>query len=70
VDQDGAHQLRCENKLHGLALDGRIEIKCDSRFCGAGQGWTVLHEFNAVTGELVGTTRYKNPPPPEGRKAR
>lgn len=65
MDHDSALQLRCGNKLHGLVHDGIIEIKCDSRFCGAGQGWTVLHEFSAVTGELITTNVFKNPPMPE-----
>lgn len=54
--------LRCSSKKHGVILDDRLlEIKCDSRFCGAGQGNIVLHLFSVDTGELVKTVQYKNP---------
>lgn len=56
------HQLRCDNKMHGVIVeDGVLEIKCDSRFCGAGPGIIVLHRFDTTTGELLGTNRFKNP---------
>lgn len=55
------HELRCDNKLHGMIEDSIFEVKCDSRFCGAGPGVTVLHRFNTQTGELVSTNRYRNP---------
>lgn len=60
-------ELRCpSNKMHGILTGrGTMEIKCDSRLCGAGQGWAVIHEFNLTTGELVNTSTYKNPPTPE-----
>lgn len=62
-------ELRCANKLFGLMLDDdNIEFKCDSRFCGAGGGWTVLHQINIHTGEVT-TSRFKNPPTPQERKA-
>lgn len=57
-------ELRCENKLHGMTDDGIIEVKCDSRFCGAQQGWTVLHRFDALTGDLLSTDKFMNPPTP------
>lgn len=54
--------LRCEAKKHGVVVrPGLIEVKCDSRFCGAEQGVTVLHRFDATTGELVETVRFKDP---------
>ena len=53
--------LRCASKLHGTLDDGVIEIKCNSRFCGAGSEVVVLHKFNAVTGELIETARFKSP---------
>ena len=54
--------LRCPAKKHGvLVRDGVVEIKCDSRFCGAEQGVTILHRFDAVTGELVETVKFKDP---------
>ncbi len=54
--------LRCDSKKHGVLLDsGLIEVKCDSKFCGHGAGVTVLHRFDAMTGELVDTHMYKDP---------
>lgn len=55
-------ELRCERgHLHAIVLpDGRLEVSCRSRFCGAGRGVVVLHRFNLRTGEV--TTRvYKDP---------
>ena len=57
------HQIRCEHKMHGILVEpGVIEIKCDSKFCGAGPGITVLHRFDANTGNMLRTDRYANPP--------
>lgn len=54
--------LRCPgNKKHGMIVGGLIEVKCDSRFCGARSGVTVLHRFNSSTGELVETQKFKDP---------
>lgn len=59
-------ELRCDHKLHGLVLDdGRIEVKCNSSFCGASPGVVVLHKIDLRTGD-VETTRYKEPPKPKG----
>lgn len=55
-------ELRCPgNKLHGMIAGDIIEVKCDSKFCGAKSGVVVLHKFNNSTGELVGTNRFKDP---------
>lgn len=56
--------LRCGAKLHGTLDDGIIEVKCNSRFCGAETGVVVLHRFDAITGELVETRQFNDP----GRK--
>lgn len=55
--------LRCEAKKHGvLIVDANIvEIKCDSRWCGARSGVVVLHRFSGSTGELLETLRYADP---------
>lgn len=54
--------LRCP---HGIKFgdldDGVIEVKCRSARCGAGFGVVVLHQFNVVTGEFVGTKRFRDP---------
>lgn len=55
-------ELRCPNKLQGLLVEGLIEVKCDSRFCGAMKGVTVLHRFDPHTGELVETLKFQDPP--------
>lgn len=54
-------QLRCESKLHGVLVDGLVEIKCSSRFCGSDGDTAVLHYFDPLTGELVKTKRFKEP---------
>jgi len=53
-------ELRCESKKHGELIEPgqTIEIKCDSRFCGARPGVIVLHKFDVTSGELVGTNRF------------
>jgi hypothetical protein len=54
--------LRCPSRLHGRHVeDDLIEVKCDSRACGAGRGTVVMHYFSNTTHELVKTERYKNP---------
>lgn len=52
--------LRCPSKKHGSVVDKDVvEVKCNSRFCGAKRGIIVLHRFDTVTGNLLGTKRYK-----------
>lgn len=54
--------LRCENKKHGeLIEDDLLEVKCNSRFCGAASGVIVLHYFNTHTGALVRTKTFTEP---------
>lgn len=54
--------LRCPSKLHGVIIDeNRFEVKCNSKFCGAGNGVVVLHVFDTTTGKVVETKRFKNP---------
>jgi len=53
-------ELRCSHKMHGILNDsGILDIKCDSAFCGHEPGVVVIHQFSTVTGELLGTKRYK-----------
>jgi hypothetical protein len=54
-------ELRCDSKLHGIVVDQAIEIKCNSQFCGAAPGVTVLHRFDPDTGQLLSTNQYKTP---------
>lgn len=53
--------LRCPSRLHGREVDNTIEVKCDSRRCGAGRGVVVLHYFDSTTHELVKTKKFSNP---------
>lgn len=54
-------ELRCSSKKHGVMIDDHtVEVKCDSRFCGAAPGIVVLHKFDLEKdGKLVETKRYK-----------
>lgn len=55
--------VRCGAKLHARLISSTtVEIKCDSRFCGAGKGIVVLHTFDLHTGDMIGTRRFKAPP--------
>lgn len=53
--------LRCPTKKFAELNDGRIEVKCNSDRCGAGPGVVVLHWFDPITGEFLGTQRFKDP---------
>lgn len=54
--------IRCPSKKHGELVEPLIlEIKCNSRFCGAVDGAVVLHQFDASSGELVKTRIFKDP---------
>lgn len=53
--------LRCPAKKHAELDDGLVEIKCSSRWCGAGPGVVVIHRFDSTTGELRETLQFKDP---------
>lgn len=56
--------LRCDSKKFGeLTEDGRLEVKCPSKFCGAAPGTVVLHRFDPLNGELLETKRFRDPGP-------
>ena len=56
--------IRCPHKKFAeLSEDGLLEIKCQSKFCGAEPGVVVLHRFDAMTGNLVDTKRFRDPGP-------
>jgi hypothetical protein len=38
-----------------------MEVKCDSRRCGAGGGIVVFHYFNISTGALVESKKFSDP---------
>lgn len=55
-------ELRCHAQiLHGILVDGLLEVKCKSRRCGHENGVIVLHRFDTITGELVETLHFKDP---------
>lgn len=54
-------ELRCPSKKHAELAEGLIEVKCNSRFCGAQDGAVVLHQFDASSGELLSTSVFKDP---------
>lgn len=58
-------ELRCSNKKHAEVIEpgvgGIIEVKCDSKFCGAGAGAVILHRFEVSTQNLIETRYYKDP---------
>lgn len=64
--------IRCPGRMVGRLgdLNGRLawETKCSSRVCGAGTGVVVLHRFDACTGELLDTRRYREPVQPKARE--
>lgn len=57
--------LRCDYKKHAVLIEpgagGIVEVKCDSRFCGASRDQIVLHRFSAETGALIKTEKFANP---------
>lgn len=58
MDED----LRCPHKRHGILIaKGVLEVKCDSRLCGASPRIVVLHRFDLETGDLIQTVRFKQP---------
>lgn len=59
-----AVDLRCDSKKHAVLIaPGILEIKCDSRFCGAVSGTVVLHQFDFTdpTKVIMHTNKYRNP---------
>lgn len=56
-------ELRCGGTMHGKLdiRDGKLEVKCGRRGCGAGRGVVVLHTFDIETGELVETKHFADP---------
>lgn len=60
-------ELRCDKRLHGVLTDsGEVEVSCRSALCGHVDGVVVIHKFDSVTGELIGTRRYKDAPTMKG----
>jgi hypothetical protein len=59
-----AQDLRCPGKRHGIVVEpakgGVVEVKCDSRVCGAYPGRVVLHRFDTEEGTLLETIKFQS----------
>lgn len=53
-------ELRCDHKKHGELIEGVLEIKCSSRFCGQA-GTVIIHRWDALTGERLPDRRFADP---------
>lgn len=53
--------VRCPSRIQFRIENGRIEVKCSSKGCGAGNGAVVLHYYDKETFEFIETVRYRNP---------
>lgn len=54
--------MRCEFIKHAELIEpGIIEFKCRSKHCGHGNGLVVIHRFDAMTGKMISTKRFKDP---------
>lgn len=54
--------IRCPSKKHGELIEpGLVEVKCDSKFCGAEPGVSVIHRFDTITGKMLDTLKFKDP---------
>ena len=58
--------IRCDNKKHGEILEGILEIKCSSRFCGAGIGVVVIHRWT-IAGDRLPDKLFADPVPARNR---
>lgn len=54
-------EIRCPSRIHGIVRDGRFEVKCSSKHCGAGKGVVVFHYFDLLSGDLLETRKFRAP---------
>lgn len=54
-------EIRCPSRIHGKVVEGRLEVKCPSKHCGAGGGVLVFHYFDLLTGDLLETRTFREP---------
>jgi len=52
--------VRCDHKKHAEIVGDVLEIKCSSRFCGAGNGVVVIHCWT-LAGDRLEDRRFRNP---------
>lgn len=56
------HEIRCGNGILFGVIEGRtFEVKCRSRRCGHEAGVVIIHRFDLLTGDLVGTSKFRDP---------
>jgi hypothetical protein len=55
------HDVRCAAKKHAQIVEGHLEVRCQSRFCGKRPGVVVLHRFRLTDGELLSTQLFRDP---------
>lgn len=56
--------LACDSRRLNVTVDPKeqwIEVRCRDRYCGAGKGSVVIHRFKLQSGELMYTSRFKEP---------
>ena len=59
---DEGHELRCPSRIIGIVTEaGLLEVKCNARHCGAGNGVVVMHYFSLENGELKETRKFRDP---------
>ena len=56
-----ADVIRCPSRIVGKIVDGRFEVKCRAKRCGASSGVIVLHYFDLLSGDLVQTRTFREP---------
>lgn len=53
--------IRCPSRIVAKLTDGRLEVKCSAKHCGAGKGNVVFHYFDPLTGDLLETKTFREP---------
>lgn len=54
-------EFRCPSRINA-ELDGNVlKVKCPSKHCGAGNGTSVFHYYDILSGERIETKRFQDP---------
>jgi hypothetical protein len=54
-------EVRCPSRIHGLIVDGRSEVKCPAKHCGAGKGVVVFHYYSLPDFDFLETRKFQDP---------
>lgn len=54
-------ELRCEHKKHGEVVEGVLEVRCRSVFCGHASEVVIIHRWDVLTGERLDDKRFAVP---------